>query len=437
LPLFRRVVELDPGFAVAYTFIARCYSEMDQSDLAAEFVRRSWRLRDRATELDRFFIDLNYAALVSGNLDQAQQTLEAWVRTYPDDPLPHALLASQIYRSLGQFERSVAESRKAIELKSDQAIVRYNLAANLSYLGHYAEARQVLTGARKQRFDIDEFLMLRHDLAFLAGDREEMRSVVAQARGRSVAENRISESEARALAWGGRLRESRDVSGRAVEQAVHGGQPERGGLWKTGAAIREALFGNARDAGAQATGALGLSTGREVEFGAAFALAIAGDSSRSEALALDMERRFPNDTAVRFCYLPVVHAILALNRGDTERAYTLLELTVPLEQGMPRSSVFGRFGAFYPVYVRGLAHLAAHRGFDAASEFRKILAQPAVVISDPVGVVARLQLARALAMAGDRAGARAAYRQFLTVCKDADPDIPILVRARAEFADLR
>jgi Tfp pilus assembly protein PilF len=437
LPLFRLVVELDPGFAVAYTFIARCYNEMDQNDLAAEFVRRSWRLRDRATEIDRFFIDLNYAVLVSGNLDQAQQTLEAWVRTYPDDPLPHALLASQIYRPVGQFERSVVESRKAIELNSDQAIVRYNLAANLSYLGHYAEARQVLTGARKQGFDIDEFLMLRHDLAFLTSDRAEMRSVVAQARGRSVAENWISESEARALAWAGRLRESRDVSARAVEQALHGSQPERAGLWKTGAAIREAFFGNAREAGAQATGALGLTTGREVEFGAAFAFAIAGHSATSEALALDMERTFPNDTAVRFCYLPVVRAILALNRGNTDRAYRLLELAVPLELGMPRSSVFGRFGAFYPVYARGLAHLAAHRGFDAASEFRKILSEPAVVISDPVGILARLQLARALTMAGDRSGARVAYLQFLTRWKNADPDIPILERARAEFAELR
>jgi tetratricopeptide (TPR) repeat protein len=322
LPLFRRVVEIDPGFAVAYTFIGRCYIEMDQSDVAAEFFRRSWRLRDRATELDRFFIDLNYAAIVSGNLDQAQQTLDAWVRTYSDDPLPHVLLASQIYRPLGQFERSVAECRKSIGLKSDQAIVRYDLAANLSYLGRYAEALQVITSAQKQGFDIDEFLMLRYDLAFLAGDREEMKSVVAQARGRTVAENWISESEARTLAWAGRVRESRNVSARAVEQARHSGQPERAGLWKAGAAIREAFLGSTSEAATQAIGALELSTDREVEFGVAFALATAKDSARSEALVVDMERRFPNDTAVRFQYLPVVRAILALNAGDTEHAYT-------------------------------------------------------------------------------------------------------------------
>jgi Flp pilus assembly protein TadD len=155
------------------------------------------------------------------NLDQAQQTLEAWVRTYPDDPTPHGALASHVYRSVGQFERSVAESRKAIELKTDLAIVHFNLAAGLSYLGRYPEARQVLAAARKRGFEIDEFLMLRHDLAFLVGDREEMKSVVAQARGRSVAENWISENEARALAWAGRLREARDVSGRALEQARH------------------------------------------------------------------------------------------------------------------------------------------------------------------------------------------------------------------------
>jgi eukaryotic-like serine/threonine-protein kinase len=219
--------------------------------------------------------------------------------------------------------------------------------------------------------------------------------------------------------------------------ARHGGQPERGGLWKGGAAIREALFGNAREAATQAIGALSLSTGREVEFAAAFALATTGDSATSEALAGDMERRFPNDTAVRFHYLPVVRALLALNRRDTERAYTLLELAVSLELGVQRSTVAGRFGAFYPIYVRGLAHLAAHRGLDAASEFRKIVAHPGVVVSDPVGLLARLQLARALSLASDRAGARTAYRDFLTLWKDADPDIPIRQSARAEYAGLR
>jgi tetratricopeptide (TPR) repeat protein/predicted Ser/Thr protein kinase len=436
LPLFRRAAEMDHGFAIAYSYIGRCYGEMEQPELGAEFIRRSWRLRDRASELDRFFIDLNYTAVVSGNLDQTQQTLETWIRTYPGDPLPHGLLASHIYRTLGQFERSVAESRKAIELRADQAIIRYNAAAGLSYLGRFAEARQVLADAEEPGFDIDEFLMLRHDLAFLARDREEMNAIVAQARGRSVAENWISESEARALAWAGRLRESRGVSGRAIEQARHAGQPERGGLWEAGGAIREALFGNAREGAARAVAALELSTGREAEFGAAFALAIAGDSDKAEALADDMERRFPNDTAVRFHYLRVVRATLALNRGDTERAYTFLQLAVPLETGMLRSSVLGRFGALYPIYVRGVAHLAAHRGMDAVSEFRRILARPGEVVSDPVGVLARLQLARALSLAGDKPAARAAYRTFLTLWKDADRDIPLLEKAVAEYAAL-
>jgi tetratricopeptide (TPR) repeat protein/predicted Ser/Thr protein kinase len=436
LPLFRRAAEMDPGLAIAYANIGRCYGEMDQTDLGAEFNRRSWRLRDRASELDRFFIDLNYSAGVSGNLDQTQQTLETWIRTYPGDPVPHGLLASHIYRILGQFERSVAENRKAIELKSDEGIVRYNVAAGLSYLGRYAEARQVLAAAQKGGFDIDEFLMLRHDLAFLARDGVEMNAIVAQARGRSVAENWISESEARALAWAGRLRESRGVSGRAIEQARHAGQPERGGMWEAGAAIREAFFGNAREAAARAIAALELSTGREAEFGAAFALAMAGDSDKAEALADEMERRFPNDTAVRFHYLPVVRATLALNRGDTERAYTFLQLAVPLETGMLRSSVLGRFGALYPIYVRGEAHLAAHRAADAVSEFRRILARPGQVVSDPVGVVARLQLARALSLAGDKRAARAAYRDFLKLWKDADPDIPLLEKALAEYAAL-
>jgi hypothetical protein len=173
-----------------------------------------------------------------------------------------------------------------------------------------------------------------------------------------------------------------------------------------------------------------------VEFGAAFALAIAGVSDKAQALADEMDRRFPNDTTVRFSYLPVVRATLALNRGDTESAYTFLQLAVPLETGIQRSGVFGRFGALYPIYVRGVAHLSAHRAADAVSEFRRILARPGEVVSDPVGVLARLQLARALSLAGDRRAARAAYREFLTLWKDADRDIPLLEKALAEYAAL-
>jgi ATP/maltotriose-dependent transcriptional regulator MalT len=177
--------------------------------------------------------------------------------------------------------------------------------------------------------------------------------------------------------------------------------------------------------------ALALSNNRDVESGAALALAISGGSSRAKALADDLERRFPEDTVVRFSYLPVLRALLALDQGETSKAIELLQVAVPYELGARQ-----QFGALYPIYVRGEAHLAAHQGAEAAVEFQKILDHRGIVGSDPIGTLAHLQMGRALALAADKTKARTAYEDFFTLWKDADPDIPILKRAHADYATL-
>ena len=182
--------------------------------------------------------------------------------------------------------------------------------------------------------------------------------------------------------------------------------------------------------------ALELSKGRDVEYGAAFALALVGDSSEAQTLATDLEKRFPEDTSVQFSYLPALGALAALNHGESARAIELLQIAVPYELGAPRSAL-GTVGALYPIYVRGEAYLAARQGAEAAVEFQKILDHPGIVFSDPIGALARLQLGRAYAMSGDKAKAKAAYQDFLTLWKDADPGIPILKQAKAEYAKLR
>jgi predicted Zn-dependent protease len=176
---------------------------------------------------------------------------------------------------------------------------------------------------------------------------------------------------------------------------------------------------------------------REAEYGAAFALALAGDSSQSQTLANDLERRFPDDTSVRFSYLPALRALLTLRHAGPSKAIELLQIAVPYELGAPRSSFLGFFGGFYPVYVRGVAYLALHRGVEAGVEFQKILDHRGVVVSDPVGAMAQLQLARAYAMQDDSTRAKSAYQSFLTLWKDADPDIPVLKQAKAEYAKLQ
>jgi tetratricopeptide (TPR) repeat protein len=435
--MYRHVIELDPGYAIAHALLARLYSEMDQPDLAAESARASWRLRNRASESERFFIVTGYITLVTGDYNRAQEAIENWVRSDPRDPIAHGFLSSYVYVPTGQFERALVQSRLSEELKPDLGMAYSLTAANLAYMGRLKNAEAVLKTARERGLDIEEYLMQAHDVAFVKDDRAGLEAIVMLARGRSIAENWISAKEARALAWRGRVREARSVSDRAVQQGTHAGQRERAGLWEAGAAVREAMFGNAAEAVQHALGAIELSTNREVEYAAALAFAYAGESAKAEALITDMEWYFPEDTYVRFVYVPVVRARLALSRGDVARALQFLQLSVPLELGVPRSTVHALFGALYPVYYRGLAYLSAQRGLDAATEFRKIIERPGIVVADPVGVLARLQLARALAIAGDTKRARGAYRDFFSIWKDADPDIPILQQARAEYADLQ
>ena len=245
----------------------------------------------------------------------------------------------------------------------------------------------------------------------------------------------IADRESFVLAYSGHLQQARTMSRRASDLAQQAGQRESAALWETGAALQEAFFGNKREASRSAMAALKLSKDREVEYGAAFALALSGDSSGSQTLANDLEKRFGEDTSVRFNYLPALRALL--NPNEPSKAIELLQIATPYELGTPRSSIHGFFGALYPVYVRGLAYLTAHQGAEAAAEFQKILDHRGIVVSDPIGALAHLQLGRALAMSEDRVKAKAAYQDFLTLWKDADRDIPVLQQARAEYAKLQ
>jgi hypothetical protein len=221
-----------------------------------------------------------------------------------------------------------------------------------------------------------------------------------------------------------------------VDLSRHRDLPETAALWETGAALREAFFGKMAEAKARAMAAHEHSKELYVQYGAAFALAMAGDSRRSQTLADDLEKRFGEDTGTRFSYIPVLRAQLSLNDGKAAKAVEQLQIAAPYELGLPRSAIHGFFGALYPIYVRGEAYLAAHQGAEAAAEFQKILDHRGIVVNDPIGALAHLQLGRAFAMYGDKTKAKAAYQDFLALWKDADPDIRILQQAKAEYAKL-
>ncbi|MDQ2900948.1 MAG: hypothetical protein M3Y07_14290 [Acidobacteriota bacterium] len=296
------------------------------------------------------------------------------------------------------------------------------------------EAEKTLQRASERKLEIPDFLILRYQIAFLKADKPGMEWVAALARGKSGAEDSISAQESFVLAYSGHLQQARRMSRRASDLAQHAAKRESAAQYEAGAAVREALFGNPSDARRRATAALELSKGRDVEYGAAVALALSGNSSRFQTLLKDLERRYPDDTAVRFSYTPTLRALLALNPRD---AVELLQTAVPYELGAPPSSFFGFFGSLYPVYVRGEAYLKARQGAEAAAEFQKILDHRGIVVSDPIGALAHLQLGRALVLAGDKTKAKTAYQDFLKLWKDADSDIPVLKQARAEYARLR
>jgi eukaryotic-like serine/threonine-protein kinase len=433
LPLLKRAVEIDPNFALAQATMGREYADLDESDLSAASTTKAWQLREHASDRERFYITATYEGLATGNLERARQNDEAWAQTYPRDPVPHSMLAGFPNKAAGRYELAIVEARKATELDPDFAIGYYNLGVNHVYLNRLEEAENVLRRAAARGLEIDEFIMLEHDIAFLKGDQQALERAAARARERSGGDTWISNKEAYALAYQGRLNEARGLSQRAVDQAMENAQEERAGLWQAGSSLREALFGNASHGKEKAIAALKLSNNREVQFGAALALALSGEDRRAQQLADDLERRFPDDTVVRFSYLPVLRARAALNRADAAKAIELLQAAVPYELGSSRLL----FGALYPIYERGEAHLAAHEGTEAAIEFQKILDHRGVVGSDPIGALAHLQLGRAQALAGDKIKAKGAYRDFLALWKDADLDIPILKQAKTEYAELQ
>jgi serine/threonine protein kinase len=437
LPFFKRAVEIDPKFAMGYASLGLYYGSTGESDLAAENIRKAYELRERTSDKEKFFITAYYDGRATGNQEKAQQTCEQWAQSYPREWNPHAFLSGFIYPVLGRYEKAVEEGHKVIELAPDTYTGYFLLGYNLVYLDRLVEAEDVLRRSSERKMEGPFLSLLRFDLAFLKSDSAGMQREVVAAQGKPGTEDWISDRQAFALAYNGRLREARRWSQRASDLARQAGHRERGALFETKAALWEAFFGNALLAKRAAKSALELAKNREVKYGAALALTMSGDASQAQSLADDLERDFPEDTSVRFNYLPAVHASLALGHGDPRKAIELLQVGVPYDLSSPRSATFAYFGALYPVYLRGQAYLAALQGAEAAKEFQEIVDHRGITIGDAFGALAHLGLARAYAVSGDAAKARAAYRDFLTLWKDADANIPILKQAKKEYAKLQ
>jgi eukaryotic-like serine/threonine-protein kinase len=437
VPFFKRAIAIDPNFATAHAALGRMYGDIGEPVLSAESTSRAYELRDHASDNEKFFITASYEMQVTGNMEKARETCELWAQTYPREYTPHGFLSGIIYPTFANYEKVIEEAEASVALARGFTFGYLNLSLGHQELGHLQEAENALQRAAKLKLENPAFSIQSYDLAFLKGDQAAMDREVARAKGKAGAEQDIDNHQAFVLGYFGHLQQARRMSQRASELAERSTQSESVAQYEVGAALREAFFGNVPAARRDAMAAVQLSKDRGVEYGAAFALAVAGNSSQAEAFANDLEKRFPEDTSVRSNYLPTVRALLALNRSEPSKAIEVLLVAAAYDLASPPSSFHGFFGSLYPVYVRGQAYLAAHRGAEAAAEFQKILEHRGIVVSDPVGVAARLQSGRAFALSGDTAKAKATYRDFLALWKDADPDIPILKLAKAEYAKLQ
>ena len=436
IPFYKHAIELDPNFALAYAWLGRMYGDIGESGMAADYTRKAYELRDRTSEPEKYFISASFYMEVTGNMEKAEQTCELWIQSYPRAEIPHDFLSGIIYPTFGRYEKGVEEATEANRLNPDSPISYSILMFNYIALNRLDAAKAAYGQALEHKLNHPFFHSNLYEIAFLQNDAAGMAQQVARGAGQPALEDLLLALEADTAAYSGRLRSARDISHRAMDSAERAGEKETSTTYSAASGLREALFGNAEEARRRATLAMERSAGRDVEYCVALGLAYAQDSGRAQALTDDLGKRFPEDTIVRFNYLPTLRAKLALSPGNTSEAIESLRAAGPYELGGSSSGNYV-WMALYPVFVRGEAYLATHQGREAATEFQKILDHRGIVLNSPVGALAHLQLARAFAMQGDTAKATTAYQDFLTLWKDADPDIPILIAAKAEYAKLK
>ncbi len=433
IPFLRRAIELDPNFAMAYGALAVVYRNQQESSLALEYANKAYQLRDRVTERERLRITSDYF-LATGEVGKEAQTYELWLSSYPRDPIAINGLA-RTYIDTGHYDRALPEYQKALRLAPDHYGSYANLGIVYLALNRLDDAKTTFEQAFARKLDGDVLRQNLYYLDFVLGDVTGMAEQVAWGAGKPGDEDFLLSMQSDTEAYYGRLGKARDFFRKAVESAVRADSKETAALWRVDAAIREAELGNTSSAREQVAVALTLSHGRDVKTAAALALARIGDSLRATVLAEDLERSYPNNAALKLFWLPTINAAIEVRKNNPSRALVELEAAAPYELGF--QGPMQTSGTLYPAYVRGQSYLLAHNGTAAAAEFQKLLDHRGIIQNSLTGAIARLQKGRAYVLAGDTAKAKAAYQDFLTLWKDADPDIPLLKQAKAEYAKLQ
>ena len=444
-PYHRRAIELDPNFAMGYAGLGVDYSILGETGRASEYFTKAFRLREHASEREKFFITGMYYSNVTGEVDKAAQTFQEEIQAYPREYRAHLDLGNQ-YTSLGEWEKAREAYAESLRLAPDNVAPYVNLLNALLSLQRFDEARQVMLQAQARKLDNVLIRQNFYALAFVRTDSQAMAEQLRWFAGKPDYENIGLSLTSDTEAYAGHLHKATELTKRSIDSAIRADSKETGAIWQEIAAQREAAFGNPVDAKQEAAQGLKLYPASEgVEVEAALAFAMAGDAARAESLAQDLNKRFPLDTQMQSLWLPAIRAQLALNRRNPTDALNDLQAASSIELG---SVAFGdSYSCLYHTYIRGEAYLAAGQGKESAAEFQKILDHSGIVLNCWTGALAHLGVARANALQARtsqgadadaaRTRALAAYKDFLTLWKDADPDIPILKQAKAEYAKLR
>jgi len=434
VPFFERAIQLDPQFAMAYALLGTSYENLGERGRGAAMITKAYELPKRASEREKFYIDSYYFDLVIGDLDKARQVYEQWAQAYPREDKPVGNLGL-LDGFVGQYDKGLAQAQKALLLHPESGLRYANLVQNYLRLNRLSEAKSVSREALSKNLDSPFLRVYMYQIAFLENEASGMAQQVAWAADKQGVEDILLGAEAETAGYAGRQEKARELTRQATGIANSLGENETAAGYEANAALREALFGNPAEAHQHIEAALKLaSTSRDVEFAGALALAISEESDRAESIAAQLAQTFPQDTIVRFNYLPTVAAQLALGRNEPSKAIEELQSAGTFELGQAGDATL--MPALYPVYVRGVAFLILRQGREAAVEFRKILDHPGIVVNEPIGALALLGLARAYAIQGEQAKARTAYQNFLTLWRDADPANPVLIAAKSEMTTL-
>ena len=426
---YERATQIDANFAMAYLGMAG----VSESVLAVENSQKAFTLRDRVSALEKLIIEEEHAFDASGDLPKALQICELGERTYPRISIFHED-RGQGLAYLGEYASGLKESFEALRLAPYRGVIYREIAHTYLYLNQADKAETAAKEALGKSLEGNLKDVL-YGIAFYRQDAAEMARHAAGVNDVTPQQGLMLAIEADSAAYSGHVREGRELSRRAADSAEQASEKEVAATYRAVSAFREALFGNTTMA-QQATALRAQFSARDLDYAVALAFAYAGDAKRTQDLADSLSNLFPEDTIVRFNYLPTLRAKLALLHKSPQEALHFLEAAAPYELGLPSNS-FYNWPNLYPVYVRGEAYLAARQGREAATEFQKILDHRGIVLNEPIGALAHLQLGRAYALQGNTAKARAVYQDFLTLWKDADPDIPILLQAKAEYAKLQ